>query len=48
MSLDENTCMQAMKLFIETKHLLHTNVSAFGNGTVCIIGLYCPVIVRIR
>lgn len=34
MSLDENTCTQAMKLLKETKHLLQTNVSAFGNGTV--------------
>ncbi|KAM3685776.1 hypothetical protein ACJW31_11G144100 [Castanea mollissima] len=34
MSLDENTCTQAMKLFKETKHLLQTNVSSFGNGTL--------------
>ncbi|KAL0007233.1 hypothetical protein SO802_008735 [Lithocarpus litseifolius] len=34
MSLDENTCTQAMKLFKETKHLLQTNVSAFGNGSL--------------
>ncbi|KAK7822120.1 retinoblastoma-related protein [Quercus suber] len=33
MSLDENTYTQAMKLFKETKHLLQTNVSAFGNET---------------
>lgn len=48
MSLDENTCTQAMKLLKETKHLLQTNVSAFGNGTVCVIGLYCPINVKIR
>ncbi|GMY22801.1 retinoblastoma-related protein isoform X2 [Fagus crenata] len=34
LSMDENTCTQAMKLFKETKHLLQTNISAIGNGTL--------------
>ena len=46
--MDENTCTQAMKLFKETKHLLQTNISAIGNGTVCFIGLFCIVNVKIR
>ncbi|KAF5442872.1 hypothetical protein F2P56_035485 [Juglans regia] len=33
LSLDENTCTIAMKLFKETKHLLLANSSAIGNGT---------------
>ncbi|KAG7974483.1 hypothetical protein I3843_06G051200 [Carya illinoinensis] len=33
LSLDENTCTRAMKLFKETKHLLLANSSAIGNGT---------------
>ncbi|CAL8115163.1 unnamed protein product [Prunus armeniaca] len=33
LSLDENPCTQAMKLFKETKHLLILNASAIGNGT---------------
>ncbi|XP_062174750.1 retinoblastoma-related protein isoform X1 [Alnus glutinosa] len=32
LSLDENTCSKAMKLFNDTKHLLLTNISAIGNG----------------
>ncbi|XVF41076.1 hypothetical protein PTKIN_Ptkin01aG0251100 [Pterospermum kingtungense] len=32
LSLDEKTCMEAMKLFKETKHLLSSNISAFGSG----------------
>ncbi|GMY22800.1 retinoblastoma-related protein isoform X2 [Fagus crenata] len=34
LSMDENTCTQSMKLFKETKHLLQTNISAIGNGTL--------------
>lgn len=34
LSLDDESCRQAMKLFTETKHLLQTNVSSLGNGTV--------------
>lgn len=34
LSLDDVSCGQAMKLFTETKHLLQTNVSSIGNGTV--------------
>ncbi|XP_054811120.1 retinoblastoma-related protein [Prosopis cineraria] len=33
LSLDDESCRQAMKLFTETKHLLQTNVSSLGNGT---------------
>ncbi|KAF7836195.1 Retinoblastoma-related protein 1 [Senna tora] len=33
LSLDEESCRQAMKLFTETKHLLLTNISSLGNGT---------------
>lgn len=34
LSLAENTYTEAMKLFSESKHLLSTNVSAIGTGTV--------------
>ncbi|KAM5551544.1 retinoblastoma-related protein [Rosa sericea] len=33
LSLDENTLTQAIKLLIETKHVLISNLSAIGNGT---------------
>ncbi|KAM5551543.1 hypothetical protein ABKV19_026406 [Rosa sericea] len=33
LSLDENTLAQAIKLLIETKHVLISNLSAIGNGT---------------
>lgn len=33
LSLEESTCVLAMRLFKETKHLLLTNISAIGNGT---------------
>ncbi|KAK4253867.1 hypothetical protein QN277_010487 [Acacia crassicarpa] len=33
LSLDDESCRQAMKLFTETKHLLQTNASSIGNGT---------------
>ncbi|XP_061351152.1 retinoblastoma-related protein-like [Gastrolobium bilobum] len=33
LSLEENSCRQAMKLFGETKHVLLTNVLSIGNGT---------------
>ncbi|GMI86207.1 RETINOBLASTOMA-RELATED, RETINOBLASTOMA 1, RETINOBLASTOMA-RELATED PROTEIN 1 [Hibiscus trionum] len=34
LSLDEKACSNAMKLFKETKHLLSSNVSAIGSGTL--------------
>ncbi|XWS08248.1 hypothetical protein CRYUN_Cryun41cG0063500 [Craigia yunnanensis] len=34
LSLDEKTCIEAMKLFKETRHLLSSNVSAIGSGTL--------------
>lgn len=42
LSLDENTCTIAMKLFKETKHLLLANSSAIGNGTVRFVVLIFP------
>ena len=35
----------ARKLFKETKHLLQTKVSAFGNRMVCIISLFTEFLV---
>ncbi|XP_015894766.1 retinoblastoma-related protein isoform X1 [Ziziphus jujuba] len=32
LSMDENTYMEALRLFKETKHVLSTNVPAIGNG----------------
>ncbi|KAK8301440.1 hypothetical protein V6Z11_D04G019700 [Gossypium hirsutum] len=34
LSLDEKACSNAMKLFKETKHLLTSNVSSIGSGTL--------------
>ncbi|KAE8657577.1 hypothetical protein F3Y22_tig00116989pilonHSYRG00400 [Hibiscus syriacus] len=34
LALDEKACLNAMKLFKETKHLLSSNVSAIGSGTL--------------
>ncbi|KAE8714740.1 Retinoblastoma-related protein [Hibiscus syriacus] len=34
LSLEEKACSNAMKLFKETKHLLSSNVSAIGSGTL--------------
>lgn len=34
LALDEDTHKQAIRLFKETKHLLVTNISTIGNGTV--------------
>ena len=47
LSLDENTCSKAMKLFNDTKHLLLTNISAIGNGVVHFVALFSPVHVEI-
>lgn len=41
LSMDENTYIEALKLFKETKHQLSTNVSSIGNGTVNFTLSYC-------
>lgn len=46
LSLEEEDFAEATKLFIETKHILSSNVSAIGNGTVVYLNVLRTIYLR--